>query len=156
MVIFGPSIFGGKIFFGLKKPTFKWVYRPQNIILHHFFTCSKHPLIPFVHISKYLKKYFGLKICGILRNLKKMQNFFGKDFTWFLIKKTKKPFGGEKGTEHVRSISYSVKVWGTLWHGEILNFEVIMVFLSPFLGVERRKTRDKSALQALGHPQNVP
>ena len=31
-----------------------------------------------------------------------------------------------------------------------------MVFLGPFLGVERRKTREKSALQALGHPQNVP
>ena len=81
-----PQFSKKKIFFGLKKPTFKWVYRPQNIILHHFFTCSKHPLIPFVHISKYLKKYFGLKICGILRNLKKMQNFFGKDFTWFLNK----------------------------------------------------------------------
>ena len=33
------------------------------------------------------KKYFDLKICGILRNLKKMQKFFGKDFTWFLNKK---------------------------------------------------------------------
>ena len=44
--------------FGLKKPTFKWVCRPQNIILHHFFACSKHPLIPYVHISKYLKKIF--------------------------------------------------------------------------------------------------
>ena len=31
-----------------------------------------------------------------------------------------------------------------------------MVFLGPFLGVERRKTREKSALQALVHPQNVP
>ena len=79
--------FRKKMFLVWKKPTFKWVYRPQNIILHHFFTCSKHPLIPFVHISKYLKKYFGLKICGILRNLKKMQNVFGKDFTWFLNKK---------------------------------------------------------------------
>ena len=45
--------FRKKNIFGLKKPTFKWVYRPQNIILHHFFTCSKHSLIK---ICPYLKK----------------------------------------------------------------------------------------------------
>ena len=32
-----------KLFFGLKKRKFKWVYRPQNLIFHHFFTCSKYP-----------------------------------------------------------------------------------------------------------------
>ena len=29
----------------------------------------------------------------------------------------------------------------------------MMVFLGPFLGVERQKTREKSALQALEHPK---
>ena len=67
-----------------KKTTFKWVYRPQNIILHHFFICSKHPLLSYVHISK---KYFGFKICSIWiseisKNEKNTKYFETKIFFW--------------------------------------------------------------------------
>ena len=38
----------------------------------------------------------------------------------------------------------------------MVKFEVIMVFLGPFLGIEKQKTREKLVLQAVEHPQNVP
>ena len=52
--IFGPFLdpkFSNFFFFGLKNPTFKCVYRPQNFIFYHFLAGSKYP-IPCSYLTK--------------------------------------------------------------------------------------------------------